>query len=127
MKRLLIAILAIVMLAGCATPTAVVDPSAATLSEGLKLHDIFEDAAETARAGFAFHGELSDSEESIIGELEVDAIDFEHFSVLFDEAIFRFGEDSNERIFVEGIEGSDDGEASNEFRDDTELEEVFGF
>ena len=46
MKRLLIALLAIVMLAGCAAPAAVVGPSAATLSEGLKLHDIFEDATK---------------------------------------------------------------------------------
>lgn len=46
MKRLLIAILAIVMLVGCAAPAAVVGPSAATLSDGLKLHDIFEDATK---------------------------------------------------------------------------------
>ena len=37
MKRLLIAFLAIVMLAGCAAPAAVVGPNAATLSQGLKL------------------------------------------------------------------------------------------
>ena len=46
MKRLLIAFLAIVMLAGCAAPAAVVGPSAATLSDGLRLHDIFEDATK---------------------------------------------------------------------------------
>lgn len=46
MKRLLIALLAVVMLAGCAAPAAVVGPSAATLSQGLRLHDIFEDATK---------------------------------------------------------------------------------
>ena len=46
MKRLLIAFLAIVMLAGCAAPAAVVGPSATTLSDGLKLHDIFVDATK---------------------------------------------------------------------------------
>ena len=46
MKRLLIAFLAIVMLAGCAAPAAVVGPNAATLSAGLQLHDIFEDATK---------------------------------------------------------------------------------
>lgn len=46
MKRLLIALLAVVMLAGCAAPAAVVGPSAATLSQGLKLHDIFEDTTK---------------------------------------------------------------------------------
>ena len=46
MKRLLIAVLAIVTIAGCAAPAAVVGPNATTLSEGLKLHDIFEDATK---------------------------------------------------------------------------------
>ena len=46
MKRLLIAVLAIVMLAGCTAPAIKVGPSAATMSIGLKLHDIFEDATK---------------------------------------------------------------------------------
>lgn len=46
MKRLLIALLAIVTLAGCSYQSAVVQvtgPNATTLSQGLRLHDIFDD------------------------------------------------------------------------------------
>lgn len=57
MKRLLIAFLAVVMLAGCAAPAAVVSPSAATLSKGLRLHDIFVD---TTKFKYAYEDEGDD-------------------------------------------------------------------
>lgn len=60
MKRLLIALLAVVLLAGCTAPASVVGPNADTLSQGLRLHDIFEDATKFTYA----YEDLKDSSEA---------------------------------------------------------------
>lgn len=72
MKRLLVILLAVVILAGCATPATVVGPSAATLSEGLKLHDIFDDVSKFSYAYDDLDGEAYDSYSIACGNASID-------------------------------------------------------
>lgn len=75
MKKLLVIILAVVTLAGCsapAAPVAVAGPNATTLSEGLKLHDIFEDPTKFSYAYDELDDEIYDSYSITCGGATVD-------------------------------------------------------
>mmetsp|Transcript_6956 Transcript_6956/g.17061 ORF Transcript_6956/g.17061 Transcript_6956/m.17061 type:complete len:301 (-) Transcript_6956:182-1084(-) len=57
---------------------------------------------------------------------EADAVHGEEFGVLLGEGVARGGEDGDEVVVSEGVEGDGDGEAADEFGDDAEGGEVGG-
>lgn len=94
------------------------------------VHDVehggFEDGAETSSAAVSFERQSRHRSERAFRELQLHAVHVEQALVLLDQAVARLGENVDERVFVELVERGDDGQATDEFRDQTELEQVFG-
>lgn len=60
------------------------------------------------------------------GEAELDAVGVEECGVLLDEGVTRFGQDGDELGLGQGMEGSDDWNATEEFGDEAIGLEVTG-
>ena len=45
---------------------------------------------------------------------------------MLDERILRLRQDVDERVFIEGVQRYDDGQAPDEFRNQTVLQQIFG-
>src|SRR5579863_6137497 len=88
--------------------------------------NLLEDGAQPAGAGATQKGLLGHSLESVVGELELDAVEFEHPAVLLDERVLGLDEDPDQRVLVEARDCAHHGQPANEFRDEPELDEVLG-
>ena len=88
---------------------------------------LFDDGAQAACAGFAGNGFLRNGLQRVWGEFEGDVLKAEDFFKLAHDGVFRLGEDVDERVFVQGVQQGDDGQAADEFGNEAEFDEVFRF
>jgi hypothetical protein len=89
-------------------------------------HEFFADGAECSGAGVTFEGFFGNGVECVWGELEFGAFHAEELLVLLDEGVLRLGEDGDEDVGIEGVEGCEEWETADELGDHAELDEVFG-
>src|SRR5262249_33743739 len=64
--------------------------------------------------------------ERVVGEHEVDVVEVEELLVLLHQRVLRLDEDPHERVLVEVVHDTDDGQAADELGDQTELQQVLG-
>ena len=86
-------------------------------------HHVFKDGTQSPSAGFLVKGFPCDRSECAFRELELHLLEGEQFLILFRERVSRLGQDSNEGAFIQLIQGSDDRQPTDEFRDQAVLEE----
>src|SRR5687767_6268312 len=88
--------------------------------------DAFAHGHETARAGLFEGGEFGDFAEAFVVEENVDAVSGEGLFVLADDAAFGTFKDGEEILGIEWMTDDADGEATDEFRFETEVDEIAG-
>src|SRR5690242_16816548 len=95
----------------------------------LELHleqDLLEDRAQAARAGLALERLLGDRGERVVREDELDPVEGEEALELLDERVARLGEDRDEVLARELVDGGHDGQATDELGDQAVLDQVLG-
>src|ERR1700730_9030954 len=65
---------------------------------------IFNDAAQSARAGALFERPLGGSVESIIGEDQFYTVKLQELLVLLDDGMFRLGQNAYQSIFIQAVQ-----------------------
>ena len=86
--------------------------------------NILHDRTQTARSGFLLDRFSGDSAKSVVGESELDIVHFEKLLILFDDRIFRLGQDLNKCFFVKPFERGDNGNSSHKLGDQSELHKI---
>ena len=61
-----------------------------------------------------------------VGELELDAVELEELLVLLDQRVAGLGEDLDQRLAVELVDGRDQRQPADELGDQAELVQVLG-
>src|SRR4051794_4351025 len=87
---------------------------------------VLDDRAQAARAGLAREGAVCDRPQRVVGEDEVDVVVVEEALVLLHERVLRLGQDLNEVFALQLVHSRHDGQATDELRDQSEVEEIFG-
>ena len=87
---------------------------------------LFEDRAQAARAGLARERLVRDRGQRFGTELELDAFHVEQALELLGDRVLGLGQDLDQRGLVELFERRDDRQAADEFRDQAELDQIFG-
>src|SRR3954447_8581196 len=85
---------------------------------------LFEDGAQSTRAGAAKDGLVGNSLERVARELELDVVELEQLLVLTDERVLRLGEDPDQRLAVEVVDAGDDRQPPDELGDHAVLQQV---
>src|SRR5580693_769618 len=88
-------------------------------------HQLFENHAQAAGAHFARHSLPGNGSQSLVGELQAHVLELEQPLVLLDDGILRPGENLNQRKFVQIFEHSHNGQPSDKFRNQSELDQIF--
>src|SRR5690606_26431966 len=84
-----------------------------------------ENSAQAPSTGLALHRLLRDRSQRVLAELELDALHLEELLILLRQRVLRLGQDLDERVLVELLERRDDGQAADELRNETVLDQVF--
>src|SRR6267142_662059 len=87
-------------------------------------HDLLQDRAQAAGARAALERLLGDGGHRVVGELEADLLEVEVLLVLLDDRVLRLLENPHQRLVVEVVQGGDDGQASDELRDEAVAQQV---
>src|SRR5688572_18317227 len=87
--------------------------------------DLLEDGAQAPGAGLARQRALGHRAERRDAHLELDPLHMEQALVLLDEGVLGLGEDLDERVLVELLEGRQHRQAADELRDKPVLDKVF--
>jgi len=94
------------------------------------VHDVehggFENGSQPASSAVSFERQTSHRSKRAFRELQLHAVHVEQALVLLHQAVTGLGENVDERFFIELVQRRDDGQAANEFGNQTELEQVFG-
>ena len=88
-------------------------------------HDGFHYSTKTAGAGLALERLARDRAQRAWGELQVHVLHVEQLLILAHERVFRLGENPHQRFLVELAERRDHRQASDEFRNQAEFEQIF--
>src|SRR5919204_2225085 len=84
-------------------------------------HDVEErrldDRAQAARAGLTLERLVRDLPKRVLGEDELDVVVREEALVLLDERVLRLGEDLDEVLALQLVDGRDDRQTADELRD----------
>ena len=88
-------------------------------------HHVFEDGTQSPSAGFLVKGFPCDRPQRAFRELQFHLLEGEQFLILFRERVSRFGQDSNQRAFIQLVQRRDDRQPTDEFRNQAVLEKVF--
>lgn len=89
-------------------------------------HNLFQNRAESPRAGFERNGFFRDRRKRAVVKHEIHSVEFQHFLILFDKGVFRLGQDFDECGFVQLVNRNDNGKPADEFRNKTEFDKVVG-
>src|SRR5207249_5501982 len=57
---------------------------------------------------------------------QMDTLQIKEFLVLADQGVFRFPQDTHERLLIQLLKGRDDREAPDELRNHAKFQEIFG-
>src|SRR4051812_2928498 len=93
----------------------------------LELHveqDLLDDRAQAAGAGLALQGTIGDRDEGVVGEDQLDAVELEEALELLDQRVARLGEDRDEVVTGQLMDGAHDREAADELRDEPVVDEI---
>src|SRR5712691_11202453 len=85
---------------------------------------LLDDRLQRARAGAAQQSQLGDRVERALLEHELDVVQREELLVLLHERVLRLGEDADDVLLVEVVQGDDDRQAADELGDEPVLQEV---
>src|SRR3954462_1342756 len=88
--------------------------------------DLLEDRPQAAGAGLALERLVGDRRKRVLGEDELDAVEGEEPLELLHERVARLGEDRDEVVARELVDGAHDGEAADELGDEPVVDEVLG-
>src|SRR5262245_14685498 len=86
-----------------------------------------ENSAQAARTGLALHGPVGHGLQRLVPELELSTFHVEQPSILFRQSVLGFGQDRDQRRFVQLIERRHDRQAADELGNQAVLDEVLGF
>src|SRR5713226_294859 len=93
-------------------------------------HDVeqhlFDDRAQSPRAGLSRQGPLGDRLQRLLPYLQIHTLHAEQLLVLLDEGVFRLGKNLDQRMLVEFLERRHDRQASDELGNKPILDKVFG-
>src|SRR5690606_38802524 len=89
-------------------------------------HDFFQDGAQAASTAFTLDGFVRNGAQRPLGEAQLHAIHLEELLELLDQAVLRRRQDVDERFLAEFFERGEHGQATDEFGDEAELEQVLG-
>src|SRR5262249_32188789 len=95
----------------------------------LELHveeDLLDDRPQAAGAGLALERPVGDRGQRLVGEDQLDPVELEEALELLRERVARLGEDLDEVVARELVDGADDREAADELRDEPVVDEVLG-
>ena len=101
------------------------DPGQARQLEHRIEEDTLHDRTQAAGPRLAGDRLLGDAAHRLFGQFEADILHLEEPLVLFDERVLRLHQDVDESILVEVVERCDDRQPADEFRDQSEFEQVF--
>src|SRR5580658_5277693 len=87
-------------------------------------HQLFQNHAQAAGAHFARHSLPGNGSQSFVSELEAHILELEQPLVLLDDGILGAGEDFDQGKFVQIFQHANDGQPSDEFRNQSELDQV---
>ncbi len=93
----------------------------------LELHveqDLLDDRPQSPRSRLALERLLGDRGQGVVGEDELDAVELEEALELLDQRVARLGEDRDEVVARELVDGADDGQAADELGDQAVVDEV---
>src|SRR5580693_1490170 len=88
-------------------------------------HQLFQNHAQAAGAHFARHSLPGNGSQSLVSELQAHILELEQPLVLLDDRILRPGEDFDQGKFVQIFQHSYNGQPSDKFRNQTELDQIF--
>src|SRR5579872_1409533 len=89
-------------------------------------HDGFHYSTQAAGPRLALERLARDRAQSPLGEFEVDVLHVEQFLVLAYQRVLGFGQNPHQRVLVQLAERRDYRQAPDEFRNQSELEQVLG-
>src|SRR3989440_5278919 len=95
------------------------------LVHGIEEHGL-EDGAQAPRAGLALHGAMRHRAQRLLAELELGPLHLEQAPVLLGERVLRLGEDRDQGLLIELIEGGHHRQTPDELRDQAVLDQVLG-
>src|ERR1035441_1263875 len=87
-------------------------------------HQVFEDHAQTAGAHFALHGQIGDGFDGLFAEPEADVLEFKELLILLDDGVLRPGQNLDQSRAVQGLQHGAHRQTADEFRDETELDQI---
>ncbi|MEY3081865.1 MAG: ATP-dependent Clp protease ATP-binding subunit ClpX, partial [Pseudomonadota bacterium] len=87
---------------------------------------VFQDGAQAPGAGLAVHGLAGDRPQAVVAQLELHALHLEQAGVLLGQGVARLGQDGDQGVLVQLLQGRDHRQAADEFRDQAELDQVLG-
>src|SRR5450631_4533003 len=85
-------------------------------------HRLFQDGAQTAGAALTNQRLLSDGLQSALGELQLHAVHLEQLLKLLHQAVLGLGQDVDQRVFRELVQGGDHRQTADELRNQAELQ-----
>src|SRR5450432_4260649 len=87
---------------------------------------LFQNRAQAARAGTALERLARYGAECLVAELQFSAFQLEHALELLDDRVLRFGEDPDQRRFVEFFQRGHDRQTPDKFGNQTKLDQILG-
>src|SRR5699024_5047348 len=91
-----------------------------------RLEHLFHDRPQPASSGATQDGLLGHRFHGVLAELQLHTVDLEHPLVLLDQRVLRLGEDAHQRRSVQRGDSGQHGQATDELRDQPELQQVLG-
>src|SRR6266851_1979366 len=87
---------------------------------------IFNDAAQSARAGALFKRTFGGSVESIVGEDQFYAVKLQELLILLDDSIFGLSQDTYQGILIQAVQRYRHRQATHKLWDQSKFEQVIG-
>src|SRR5271170_3775676 len=88
-------------------------------------HQLFQNHAQAASPYFARHGLPGNGSQRLVGKLQAHILELEQPLVLLDDRILRPSKNLNQRKFVEIFQHAHNRQASDKFRNQSKLDQVF--
>src|SRR4051794_9309323 len=85
---------------------------------------LLQDRPQTAGTRASRERLVGDGLERVVGEVQVDVVELEELLVLPEQRVLRHREDLHQRVAVEVVHRTDDGEPADELGDEPELQQV---
>src|SRR6201998_21711 len=86
--------------------------------------DFFHDGPQATGARAAVNRLIGDRFKRVVSELQLDAVHLKEPGVLLDQSVLRFGQDLHQRLHVQVGDRGNHWETTDEFGDQTELDQV---